>query len=95
MCINHKSGHCKIKKLVVSAAINQVLQNSLDRLMRVSITHPNYSYPYRDRGPLAAISIELVVVATRSATTHPSPCRSVYQYGNPAWLGHSSTTSTR
>jgi hypothetical protein len=51
------------QKLVVSAAINQVLQNSLDRLMRVSITHPNYSYPYRDRGPLAAISIELVVAA--------------------------------
>ena len=65
------------QKLVVSAAINQVLQNSLDRLMRVSITHPNYSYPYRDRGPLAAISIELVVAATRSATTHPSPCRSL------------------
>ena len=61
----------------MSAAINQVLQNSLDRLMRVSITHPNYSYPYRDRGPLAAISIELVVAATRSATTHPSPCRSL------------------
>ena len=77
MCINHKSGHCQIKKLVVSAAINQVLQNSLDRLMRVSITYPNYSYPHRDRGPLAAISIELVVAAARSATTHPSPCRSL------------------
>jgi hypothetical protein len=77
MCINHKSGHCQIKKLVVSAAINQVLQNSLDRLMRVSMTYPNYSYPHRDRGPLAAISIELVVAATRSATTHPSPCRSL------------------
>ena len=39
--------------------------------MRVSITHPSYSYPYRDRGPLAAIPIEYVVVATRCATTHP------------------------
>jgi hypothetical protein len=72
MCINH-TGHHQIKKLVVSAAINQVLQNLLDRLMRVSITYPNYSYPHRGRGPLAAISIELVVAAARSATTHPSP----------------------
>jgi hypothetical protein len=55
------------QKLVVSAAINQVCsnQNLLDRLMRVSITYPNYSYPLRDRGPLAAISIELVVAAAR------------------------------
>eukprot|EP01043_Picozoa_sp_COSAG02_P059670 COSAG02_NODE_7645_length_2918_cov_3.536715_5_plen_45_part_01 len=35
MCINHKSGHCQIKKLVVSAAINQVVQNLLSRLVRV------------------------------------------------------------
>eukprot|EP01043_Picozoa_sp_COSAG02_P047021 COSAG02_NODE_4464_length_5334_cov_9.211652_3_plen_34_part_01 len=34
--------------MFVSAAINQVLQNLLDRLMRVSITYPNYSYPHRD-----------------------------------------------
>ena len=27
MCISHESGHCKIKKLVVSAAIDQVLQS--------------------------------------------------------------------
>eukprot|EP01043_Picozoa_sp_COSAG02_P003435 COSAG02_NODE_83_length_39665_cov_25.213719_34_plen_80_part_00 len=71
MCIpHHKSGHRQIKKLVVrvvSAAINQVLQNLLDRLMRVSITYPNYFYPHRDRGPSAAISTELVVAAARSA----------------------------
>ena len=75
MCIlkSQLSGHHQIKKLVVCAAINQVLQNSLDRLMRVSMTYPNYSYPHRDRGPLAAISIELVVACTQySMIVHAS-----------------------
>eukprot|EP01043_Picozoa_sp_COSAG02_P050336 COSAG02_NODE_5164_length_4578_cov_7.409243_1_plen_55_part_10 len=47
--------------------------------MRVSMTYPNYSHPHRDRGPLAAISIELVVAAARSATTHPSCYTSPYR----------------
>ena len=50
MFINHESGHCQKEKLVVSPAFNQVVQSSLDRLLRVNpsmcfcplqmITHP-------------------------------------------------------
>ena len=37
MCISHESGHCKIKKLVVSTAIDQVVQSLAERLLRVDL----------------------------------------------------------
>ena len=76
MCINHKFGHCQIKKLVVYAAINQVVQNLLGRLMRVDgprLALIATSPPPLYRGsPSAAVPIEFVLAAAlRSAAPHP------------------------
>ena len=82
MYIYHKSGHCQIKKLVVSAAINQAVQNLLSRLMRVdgsSLACSN-SYLFSSSLPWEPISSspDRIRGGGRSSRRYPpSPCRSL------------------
>ena len=69
------------KKLVVSPAINQVVQSLSVRLLRVDKSIKAMllcSYlKLRDRGPLAAVAIVLVGAAVACATARPSSGRSL------------------
>ena len=90
MCISHESGHCKIKKLVVSAAIDQVLQSLAECLLRVDLLSlPCWSTCLLHRvssGASATVSIVLVGSAGRRLATHPST-RSSLLY-TPSYATH-------
>ena len=77
MCINHESDHSQKEKLVVSPAVNQVVQSLSVRLLRVDyFVAPSYGlltslYPWDS----AAVSIVFMGAAPARATPSPTSRR--------------------
>ena len=71
--INHESDHSQKEKLVVSPAINQVVQSLSVRLLRVDYFAPPSYGLLTSRYPWDSAAVSIVFVGAAPARATPSP----------------------